>query len=123
MSDTIEIKVNGINWPSLHAPFIEIPIENATDIITLDGTMYTDFINERRQWKLHWSVLESNQYNIIKTAYRSQFLNESYLTVDIPFYGINGVLMRMFLNEKNIRNAGDCILGVEVILTEKRAIN
>lgn len=34
--------------PEIELDFIDAPIENATDVITLDGGIYTDFTNQKR---------------------------------------------------------------------------
>ena len=96
-------------------PFLDQPLENATDIVTLGGDMYTDFISQRRSWKLRWAVLDETQYNNLKAIYDAQFSTSTYPTFVLPYYSIN-TPVRMHINDKDIRKDGCQIRNVEIEL-------
>lgn len=114
--------LGGAELPALHTPFIQQPIENASDQVTLDGTLYTDFVSQRRAWQLHWEILSEDEYNLLKSLYDQQFADEAYHDLTIDYYGLADVPVRMTINERDIRNDGACMLNVNVTLTEKNAI-
>lgn len=101
-------------------PFAESPIENAVDIITLDGTLYTDFINKSREWTLNWAMLHEDDYNALKTIYDTQFTSGQYPVFELPYYSIN-VPVRMYINSKDVRRDGCNIMNVNVRLREQYA--
>lgn len=122
MSYPIRIYVNGIEWPNVHTPFIKVPVEDSTDITTIDGTLYTNFTDKKRAWKLHWSDMKMTDWNNIQDAYDLQFSTGVYASVDIPFFNITGLKMRISINDQDIRCFGVKLYDVDVTLTEQQAL-
>ena len=118
----IVIILNGQELPLPDVPFKMITDENATDNITLDGTMYTDYINMRRSWTMEWARLSATQYQVIRDIYESQFSTGAYPILVIDYYDI-AVPVKVSINDKDIRNDGDCIYGVEITLNEQYAVS
>jgi hypothetical protein len=109
--------LNGVPMPEIELDFIDAPIENATDVITLDGGIYTDFTNQKKEWTFNYESLTKAQYDIIRAVYDSQFSTGNYPTLAIAYYGFSGSV-RMYINEKNIwNNCGD-VQGVEIRFRE-----
>lgn len=104
-------------------PMIEIPlnesyIENATDVVTLDLNVYTDFINSKRVWKLDWEFLDKATYDKIYAVYKSQFTQYKYPRLSIPFYNISNVPVRMTVNTKQVVNVVGDVQNVQITLRE-----
>lgn len=118
----ITIVLDGVTLPTPNVPFKELNGENATDVRTLDGTLYTDWINRLRSWELTWLSLSATEYDAIKQIYDNQFTNNAYPLLEIDFYGIS-VLAKVGVNEKDIRWDGDCVHGFSITLTEQWAIS
>lgn len=111
--------VNGVEYPRLEHDFVNANLENAVDVVTLDNSMYTDFVdNTHNQWSLQWAYLTEDQYNAIRADYDAQFTDYQYPTLSIPYYSVVDVPCRMYINEKNIWNYCGEIKGVEVIFRE-----
>lgn len=118
----IEVVLDGVTLPTPHIPFINGYQENATDNITLDGTLYTDWVNQRRSWSLTWVQLSKAQYDQLRGIYNAQFTDNNYPVLEIDYYGISAPV-KVTINDKNIWNDGECIRGVEVILREQWAFS
>lgn len=114
--------LDGLTLPPLAIPFIETPLENATDIITLSGDMYTNFVNQRQEWELNWNKLDEADYNAIYAIYANQFTNAVYPVFELPYYNIN-VSVRMYINEKDIQNDGCWVRNVTVRLVRQDGFN
>lgn len=114
----IEIILDGITLPIVHYPFTRNPLENAADILTLDGTLYTDFITRRQSWNLHWAKLHEDDYNTIKNLYDLQWSNKDYHLLNIAYYNVIDQPVRMTLNEQDIKQDGCYMVNVDVTLTQ-----
>ena len=95
---------------------------NETDNTTLDGTLYTDFVNNRRGWVVGWEKLKAANYDIIRAIYSEQYQYEAYHTVEIPEYGVTAA-MKINISDRNIRLNGEIIEGVSITLKEQYAIS
>ena len=107
--------------PMLEQGFNEVTIENATDVQTLDANIYTDFINNKRQWTIVYDHLDKATYDTIKGYYDRQFTEFKYPTLTIDFYGIS-VDTRMWLNPKNIWNGCGSVENIEITLRESNQL-
>lgn len=95
---------------------------NETDNTTLDGTLYTDFVNNRRGWVVGWEKLKAANYDIIRAIYSEQYQYEAYHTIEIPEYGVTAA-MKINISDRNIRLNGEIIEGVSITLKEQYAIS
>lgn len=102
--------------------FREITDPNAAKNITLDGTMYVDFYNNRRKWEIKWDYLTPAEYNSIRALYDEQFSNEAFTYFGVPELGIN-VPVYINIVEVNRRWNGSLIQGFAVVLEEQYAIS
>lgn len=97
-----------VNMPLIEQDFINTPIERATDVETLDASMYTDFVAQVEAWTFNYQSLTQAQYDALRAVYDNQFTNYVYPLLSIPFYGLEDQPVRMYINEKNIwNNCGD----------------
>lgn len=120
---SVEVTLNGFTIPPerMEALLDETePIEVSKR--TLDGTLYTDYTTNTRRWRVKIAFLCAEDYDDLRTVYFSQYANASYVTLEIPFYGIS-TLAKMSMNEKDVRHDGDDIVGIEVMLDEQSAVS
>lgn len=96
------------------------PIESKN--ITLDGTLYTDFVNNRRSWVVGWEKLKAADYDTIRAIYNRQYVAEAVPIVQIPQYGITAP-MKLEISDRNIRLNGEIIEGVSITLLEQYAVS
>lgn len=92
-----------VNLPAIEQQFLNKNIENATDVITLAGDIYTDFVNQKTQWTFNYDSLTEDQYEAIRAVYDSQFTLLTYPTLNIPYYSFSASC-RMYINDKDIWN-------------------
>jgi hypothetical protein len=117
----ITATLGGLNLQNFTVPFQEEPLDNATDVTTLDFTIYTDFVKRKRRWTLNWYVLNESDYNDLYDVYTNQFDTSTYPTFVCAYYSIN-TPVRMYLNTKDIRKDGCLIYGVQVTLVEETGV-
>lgn len=96
------------------------PIESKN--VTLDGTLYTDFINNRRSWVVGWEKLKAADYDIIRAIYNRQYTSENIPIVFLVEYNISAP-MKFEISDRNIRLNGEIIEGVTVTLLEQYAVS
>ncbi len=116
----LAITLGGVVLPD-QATLIEITTPNEADVRTLDGSLYTDFINNLRSWEISWEKLTKAEYDAIRQIFLDQYTNEAYPVLLIPFYEI-GVPAKISLSPKDIRFDGECIRGFSITLKEQFAI-
>lgn len=111
--------LNGSELPQLEVPFLRTPIEMSADVVTLSNDMYTDFVNNLKAgWSMSWASLTEDEYNAIYAIYEWQFTNNDYPLLDIPYYGVTDIPVRMTINTKDIwKNCGD-VQNVTISLRE-----
>jgi hypothetical protein len=96
------------------------PIESKN--FTLDGTLFTDFINNRRSWVVGWEKLKAADYDIIRAIYNRQYTTENIPIVFLVEYGISAP-MKVEISDRNIRMNGEIIEGVSITLLEQYAVS
>ena len=111
----ITATLNGQAMPTIQRDFINTPTENAADITTLSGEIYTDFVSVEQSWTFNYESLTQAQYDALRAIYDSQFTSYQYPTLSIPFYSVDEVPVRMYINEKNIWNNCGSVQGVQFI--------
>lgn len=95
---------------------------NETENITLDGTLYTDFVNNRRGWLVGWDKMKESDYSVIRALYNAQYTTETVPIVQIPAYGITAP-MKLNISDRDIRLNGEIIEGFTLTLKEQYAIS
>lgn len=104
----ITATLNAVAMPPIEVDFLHTPIENAVDIETLDGSLYTDFTSINHSWAFNYDSLTEAQYQALRDAYNAQFTDYQYPLLSIPHYSLADQPVRMYINEKNIwNNCGD----------------
>ncbi len=101
-------------------PYLEKQDENAADVTTLAGALYTDFVSKKREWTLNFRRLNETNYNALKAIYDLQFTGYEYPVFVMAHYSIS-TPVRMYINEKDIRMDGCDYYNVNVTLIEQYA--
>lgn len=114
----ITAQLNELVLPMLEQPFIQTPIEKATDVEVLNGDVYTDFTAQNKKWEMGWASLTEDEYEAIRAIYDAQFTSLQYPTLTIPYYSVDHVPVRMYINDKDIWNNCGSIQGVQITLRE-----
>lgn len=106
----------------LYSNLQEIVDPNETDNVTLDGTMYTDFVNNRRAWRVDWAKMKAVDYDVVRAIYNEQYQYEMYPKITLPEYGISA-RMKMNISDRKIRLNGEIMEGVSITLKEQYAVS
>lgn len=98
-------------------------IPNETDITTLGGTLFTDFVNNRREWEVGWKlILEDTDYDTIQDLYLEQYENQTYHLLQFDAYGIY-TPVKMNISAQKIKHNGTLIEAFTITLKEQYAIS
>lgn len=117
----IDSTLNGVAMPPIEQKFINTPIENAADVQTLSGEIYTDFVSQNNSWTFNYDSLTQAQYDLLKAAYDAQFTVFEYPLLSIPFYSLVSAPARMYINEKDIWDNCGSIQNVQIRFREQYA--
>lgn len=111
-------QLNGVDMPPIEVDFINTPTENATDVVTLDGSLYTDFISQNYGWTFNYDSLTQAEYDVLRAVYDSQFTLYTYPELTIDYYSLEDQPVRMYINEKNIWNHCGSVQNVQITFRE-----
>ena len=81
-----EIYLNSTLLPD----YIDIALErspNASSNVTLGGTLFVDYVNNRRVWTIQWQLLTRDQVQVIIDLYNLQYSTGTNLIMQIPNLG------------------------------------
>lgn len=119
----LEVSLNATALPMFRAEdFKELLRPNESDNQTLDGSLYTDFIGLNRSWTIKWPRLTDVQYDAIRALYEYQFTNETYLTLEIPYYSID-TIAKLEISAKDIKWDGCYIYDFSVTIIEALSVS
>lgn len=115
----ITASLNGNPMPTIQRDFINTNLENAADVVTLDNSMYTDFVdNTHGLWEFNYETLSQDEYDALRAAYDDQFTTNQYPLLSIPYYSVEDRPVRMYMNEKNIWNNCGSVQGLQIKFRE-----
>lgn len=115
---TIEDSVGSLTLKQLGVPLVIETIEGATDVVTLDNNMRTDFTNPKRQISIPYDSLTEEQFNDIKAFYDRQYTLFEYPLINISHYGITDMACRMYLSPRNVYNNCGSVENVTITFRE-----
>lgn len=118
----ITATLNGIDMPPIEHDFLRQPIENAQDVQTIDGNIYTDFTSLEEGWVFNYAFLTEDQYDALRLAYTQQFTLFEYPQLEIPYYGVDSPA-RMYINEQNIWDNCGRVQNVQITFRLTDQIN
>jgi hypothetical protein len=107
-----------LQLPAIEKQFLHAPLENAVDIQTLDGNIYTDFTSQKASWEFNYDSLTEDEYDAIRAFYDAQFTLLAYPLLSIPFYSLTNRSVRMYINEKDIWNNCGAVQNVKLTFRE-----
>ncbi len=91
---------------------------NETDIETLGGNLFTDFINNRRSWRLSWKLLKEEDYTTIQNLFLEQYEIGVYHPLQIDAYNLY-TPVKMEISDHDIKHNGGFVEGFSVLLKEQ----
>lgn len=103
--------------------FKKIETLNGTDIKTLGGVVYTDFVSYSRQWVIGWdNILYERDIATIKTIWDNQRLNRVYPMLQFNSENLY-VSAKIDISEQDIRYNGTVVEAFEITLTERNPLS
>lgn len=103
----------------LQAPFVLTPLENSTDVTTLDFNVYTDFTgSQKRQWVQSYPYLTKAEYDSLVGYYNRQFTLFKYPTISVSSEGVVNVPVRMTVTQRDVIDNCGTVSGFTITLRE-----
>lgn len=122
MAFNLDCTLGGVSITGQTTPFIENLLEGSSDIVTLGGVQYTDFLYQRRGWTISYEVLNEADYDAIRAVYDLQFSDYEYPNFTCVYYDVVNSPVRMYLNNKIIEKDGCRIRKIEIKVIERSPI-
>lgn len=121
MTDKLTIILGGLTLPD-QTQLIETTKPNEIDVVTLDGSLYTDFTNVSRLWSATFLPLCRDDYEAVYNLYRSQYSGETYLTLICAALDIN-TIVKANISDKDYQWNGDQVKDFGLTLREAYAVS
>lgn len=119
----LEVSLDSTALPMFRAEdFEEVLNPNEANNKTLDGSMYTDFVGLNRTWRIKWPRLTDTQYDAIRALFNSQYTNETYLHLEIPYYSID-TTAKLEISVKDIKWDGCYIYDFSIVIIEALSVS
>lgn len=116
-----EIYLNNQLIPK-HLNLTQIAEPNQAKNLTINGTLYVQYFNNRRSWEISWSLLSRDEVQILLDLYYYQFENAMPLNLNIPGRDLN-VFVYMNISKDDIKFNGQYSNSFSVKLDEIYAIS
>lgn len=107
-----------VTYDLLQVPFTQGEDLGKTDIKTINGNVYTDYIYQKRTWEHTWSYMTSAEYEELKGFFDRQFTNKKYPLVTIPALNVSNVPAVMTISNRQIINNCGMVNNVKITLRE-----
>lgn len=115
------IYLDGVLLPD-YGEIIEVINENIGKNYTLDGSLYVDYYNNRRSWKIKWNMLTPTEYDTIRALYNKQFAQDTMLMLVVNNMNLF-VPCFMTISDKKPKLNGQRIQDFSILLEEQYAIS
>lgn len=121
MNEFENIFLNNQKLPN-HLKLTQNLTPNQAKNLTINGTLYVQYFNNRRSWDVEWSLLTRAEVQIILDLYNYQFENAMPLQMSIPGKSLD-VFVYMTVSKDDIKYNGQYSESFSVTLEEIYAIS
>ncbi len=115
------IYLNGTQLPQ----YLELktaPVSNAAKNYSLNGTLYIDYMNNRRVWEVKWGLLTRDQVQVLINLYYAQYSTSTPISLGIPGLNLTANVY-MVMSPDQIKYNGQYSENFTVVLEEFLAIS
>lgn len=101
---------------------IQTPTE--TDVVTLGGSLYTDFISRRQAWQCGWKLITEEQMQIIQDLFEEQYTDPTgaYHLLQFDAYDIYAPV-KLEITDQQIKYNGALIENFSIVLKQQYAVS
>lgn len=104
--------------------FFEITVPNETDNFTLGGTLYTDFINYGRSWRVEWENMTREDYLTVLAIWQSQYVSPyRYKVLQFDARDVYTTVKINMSPERNLKHNAALVGNFAITLIEQYAIS
>lgn len=115
---TLTDTVDTVTYNLLEVPFTTEDVAGKTDITTLSGNVYVDYLYNKRRWIHKWKTMSESEYNKLRGFYDRQLSLYKFPLLSIPEYGIENVPVVMSISARKTVNNCLRVEDVEIKLRE-----
>lgn len=109
---------DAVTYTLLEVPLTTEDVEGKSEITTLGGNVYVDFLYGKRLWRHSWKTMSEAGYNKLRGFYDRQFTNFKFPLLSIPEYGVENVPVSMTISARKTVNNCLRVEDVEITLRE-----
>ncbi len=107
-----------VTYTLLEVPFTTEDVTGKSEITTLSGNIYVDYLYNKRQWKHKWKTMSEAQYNKLRGFYDRQLTTYKFPLLSVPEYGVENVPVAMNISARKTVNNCLRVEDVEITLRE-----
>ena len=107
-----------VTYTMLEVPFTTEDVEGKSEITTLSGDVYVDYLYNKRRWTHRWATLSEAEYNKLRGFYERQFTTYKFPLLSVPEYGVENVPVVMNFSARKTINQCLRVEDVEITLRE-----
>lgn len=107
-----------VTYSLLEVPLVQGSDNGATNVMTISGNIYTDYIYQKRTWKHKWDYMSAEEYVELRGFYDRQFELNKYPRLTISQLGADDVPVVMNISDRQIVNNCGMVKNVEITLRE-----
>lgn len=113
-----------VTYDLLQVPLTTSDVEGTTDVTTLDGNIYTDYLYDKKTFSHKWAWMSLEDYNRLRAFYDRQFSDYKYPTMTLtePDGTVITKVTKMDISAKKMINQCGVVEDVEIKLRETRQI-
>lgn len=117
---TLTDTADSVEYSLLEVPFTTEDVVGKTDVTTLSGNIYTDYLYDKKSFKHKWSWMSLNDYKKLRGFYDRQFTLYKYpnMTLTEPDGTIITKVVRMEISAKKMISQCGIVEDVEIELRE-----
>lgn len=115
---TLTDTVDTVTYALLEVPFTTEDVTGKSEITTLSGNVYVDYLYNKRRWIHKWKTMSEAEYNKLRGFYDRQTTLYKFPLLSIPEYGISNVPVVMTISPRKTVNNCLRVEDVEIKLRE-----
>lgn len=119
---TLTDSTGSATMPPVNVPLTTDTLEGSTDVTPLSFNVYTDFIAQKDIWSHTWAYMTKAEYDILRGYYDRQFTLFKYPQITITDEGVTTVVVRMYMEKKDVIDNCGTVESVSVRFRETRQL-
>lgn len=106
---------DSVTYTLLEVPFTTEDVGGKSEITTLSGNVYVEYLYNKRRWKHKWKSMTAAEYAKLRGFYDRQLSLYKFPLLTIPEYGVSNVPVVMAISAR--KTVTNCLRVEDVEIT------